>query len=451
MPPPTKRPGPPVPDPDWEKDFHPAQAGAQGPESRDPLLAHAVLHRAEPEPIDLDLFDELSDLERTTVPPPEAMQDHVARMMAEASLFEEFDDTGDRPTPLVEVPDGVTSVVDSAQDSMPAALRFPTPVTQPIPKYPGPPPNERAPAQRPAASALVAHPPEAIPRREPKPVMAPQHAREKPPAAAPIAAVQVKQVSRAAAASPARAEASGPASDESPSIPGVLVQRNGKGSGQYSAVMPRSPAKARSEVPPRKAAEAPDDRPTTPTASKPSEPRIDSLDFSDLPAVFALDGLDVDDPALSEPAISPPVISPPFDSADLERAGAELAIAERVAAIDARISAGEYGPALMLAEAALEEHPSASAIVSQAESCRDVLYHRYLERLGASDHVPRLLVKHSAITALSLDHRAGFLLSCVDGGSTIEEIIDVSAMPRLDAVRILYELVQEGVIEMAPR
>jgi hypothetical protein len=159
------------------------------------------------------------------------------------------------------------------------------------------------------------------------------------------------------------------------------------------------------------------------------------------------------DPAISSVPLpwSDAVISPPFDSEDLRRSPPRNAPADKVSAIEARIAAGDYGRALVLAEAALEEHPGDPAVSRHADSCRDMLYKRYLERLGASDHVPQLAVLKGAITGLSLDHRAGFLLSCVDGGSTVEEIIDVSAMPRLDAVRILYELVQEGVVEMKAR
>ena len=47
---------------------------------------------------------------------------------------------------------------------------------------------------------------------------------------------------------------------------------------------------------------------------------------------------------------------------------------------------------------------------------------------------------------LHLDHRAGFLLSCIDGMSSIDDILDVSGMRELDALRILFELVQENVI-----
>ena len=49
---------------------------------------------------------------------------------------------------------------------------------------------------------------------------------------------------------------------------------------------------------------------------------------------------------------------------------------------------------------------------------------------------------------LSLDHRAGFLLSCVDGRMTVEELIDVSCMSELDALRILCDLRDRGAIAM---
>src|SRR5262249_44217095 len=131
------------------------------------------------------------------------------------------------------------------------------------------------------------------------------------------------------------------------------------------------------------------------------------------------------------------------------KAGALPGLSDKVAAIEARFSAGDYGRALVLAESALDVHPGDAAGTQDAEGGRHMLYERYLERLGAADSVPRLLLERGSITGLALDHRAGFLLSCVDGTSTIEELIDVSAMPKLEAVRILYELVQEGVIEMA--
>ena len=48
---------------------------------------------------------------------------------------------------------------------------------------------------------------------------------------------------------------------------------------------------------------------------------------------------------------------------------------------------------------------------------------------------------------LSLDHRAGFLLSLVDGRSTVDEVLDMSGMSELEALRLLLQLLQQNVIK----
>ena len=50
---------------------------------------------------------------------------------------------------------------------------------------------------------------------------------------------------------------------------------------------------------------------------------------------------------------------------------------------------------------------------------------------------------------LSLDHRAGFLLSLVDGQSTVDEILDISGMTRLDALKIINDLAERQVVRLA--
>jgi hypothetical protein len=72
----------------------------------------------------------------------------------------------------------------------------------------------------------------------------------------------------------------------------------------------------------------------------------------------------------------------------------------------------------------------------------------YAARIGPMDQVATVAVPPDQITWLSLDHRAGFLLSLVDGVSSIEEILDISGMTRLDALRIMYTLVQQNVITL---
>ncbi len=64
------------------------------------------------------------------------------------------------------------------------------------------------------------------------------------------------------------------------------------------------------------------------------------------------------------------------------------------------------------------------------------------------DRVPVVMVATEQLRWLSIDHRAGFLLSHIDGVSSLEMILDVSGMPLLDALKILCELVQQRVITL---
>ena len=50
------------------------------------------------------------------------------------------------------------------------------------------------------------------------------------------------------------------------------------------------------------------------------------------------------------------------------------------------------------------------------------------------------------VSLLPLDHREGFLLSLVDGVTSIETILDVCAMPADEALEILNSLVDRGVL-----
>jgi hypothetical protein len=110
--------------------------------------------------------------------------------------------------------------------------------------------------------------------------------------------------------------------------------------------------------------------------------------------------------------------------------------------------ARNYSSALVLAETVLVSDPGHATARRCAESCRDMLGQKYLSRLGGRDNVPRVIMTPEELRFLSLDHRAGFLLSFVDGSMSLDEVLDVSSMPELDALRILFELRMQGVIEI---
>ena len=113
-----------------------------------------------------------------------------------------------------------------------------------------------------------------------------------------------------------------------------------------------------------------------------------------------------------------------------------------------RYAVGDFTGALVIAESVLETDPEDIEARRYAQSCREVLTQMYAARLGALDQIVSVAIPADQIRWLSLDHRAGFLLSLVDGMSSIEEILDVSGMSRLDALRIMYTLVQQRVIAL---
>jgi hypothetical protein len=56
------------------------------------------------------------------------------------------------------------------------------------------------------------------------------------------------------------------------------------------------------------------------------------------------------------------------------------------------------------------------------------------------------MVPDAEVRWLGLDHRAGFLLSRIDGVATVDELVDVSGMGRLEALKILAELLEAKAI-----
>lgn len=113
-----------------------------------------------------------------------------------------------------------------------------------------------------------------------------------------------------------------------------------------------------------------------------------------------------------------------------------------------RFAVGDFAGALEAAEKVLAATPGHAEADRVADECRESLAHLCENKLGSLDRVPFVVVAREELKFLALDHRAGFLLSHVDGVSTLETILDVSGMPRLDAMRILVELVQKRVVAL---
>ncbi|MBX3259843.1 MAG: hypothetical protein KF782_09135 [Labilithrix sp.] len=135
-------------------------------------------------------------------------------------------------------------------------------------------------------------------------------------------------------------------------------------------------------------------------------------------------------------------------------ADAALALASEVALeLDAVLSddaeVDPYGGLIPVDDDAIGSEPAGEA------SCEDHTAVAYASadssRLAAmtSSRVPRLLVGPKEISKLPMDPRAAFILGHIDGIQSMEEILDVCAMPEAEALELIERLRALGVIALS--
>jgi len=114
-----------------------------------------------------------------------------------------------------------------------------------------------------------------------------------------------------------------------------------------------------------------------------------------------------------------------------------------------RLAASDYRGALIAAEAHLLHHPLCADAVDCAQIAGSELRRLYLARLGSLGRVPRIAIGLHGLLGSSLDFRAGFVVSRIDGRASLEEIVERCGLPALDTLGILSELYLQRVIELS--
>ena len=104
--------------------------------------------------------------------------------------------------------------------------------------------------------------------------------------------------------------------------------------------------------------------------------------------------------------------------------------------------------ALRHAELILGRTPDNEQAQRIATSCRARLIQLYSSKLGRLDRVVLVALGDSQLRWLGLDHRSGFLLSRIDGQSTVDELLDICGMPRLEGLKTLAYLLERGAIRL---
>jgi len=83
-----------------------------------------------------------------------------------------------------------------------------------------------------------------------------------------------------------------------------------------------------------------------------------------------------------------------------------------------------------------------------ADNCQRRLLNLYSSKIGGMKSVLRRAMDDMELRWLGLDHRSAFLLSRVDGVASVEEVLDVCGMPRLEALKTLVDLLDRGAIRV---
>jgi tRNA A-37 threonylcarbamoyl transferase component Bud32 len=142
------------------------------------------------------------------------------------------------------------------------------------------------------------------------------------------------------------------------------------------------------------------------------------------------------------------------ERAQADSAGASrIAVEVRSAAESARqaFDRGNLVEAALLAEMVVDlAHDALDPRVVPALARQTELLERILiARLGGISRVLRADSRSPSLSRLKLTPEDAFLLSRIDDGLTLEETLDVSAMPRLATLRLLTRLLRSGALMQA--
>ncbi|HEY5936299.1 MAG TPA: hypothetical protein VIU61_16725 [Kofleriaceae bacterium] len=108
--------------------------------------------------------------------------------------------------------------------------------------------------------------------------------------------------------------------------------------------------------------------------------------------------------------------------------------------------AGDFEGAVAAVDLALAEDPNSALAQKLIHRHRDVVMAVLTSFLGNLERIPVLARPLHELANAPISPRAAFLLSRVDGILSLEEILDVSGMPRIEAMRYLCQLFLRGIL-----
>ena len=102
--------------------------------------------------------------------------------------------------------------------------------------------------------------------------------------------------------------------------------------------------------------------------------------------------------------------------------------------------------AVTAVDLALSEDPNSALAQKLIHRNREAILNAFQAFLGDLQRTPSLARPLHELSSAPISPRAAFLLSRVDGTLSLDEILDVSGMPRLEAYRYLCQLLLRGIL-----
>ncbi|TMQ06128.1 MAG: hypothetical protein E6J91_38685 [Deltaproteobacteria bacterium] len=102
--------------------------------------------------------------------------------------------------------------------------------------------------------------------------------------------------------------------------------------------------------------------------------------------------------------------------------------------------------AVTAVDLALSEDPNSALAQKLIHRNRETIMTAFQSFLGDLQRTPSLARPLHELGSAPISPRAAFLLSRVDGTLSLDEILDVSGMPRLEAYRYLCQLFLRGIL-----
>jgi tetratricopeptide (TPR) repeat protein len=112
------------------------------------------------------------------------------------------------------------------------------------------------------------------------------------------------------------------------------------------------------------------------------------------------------------------------------------------------IAAEQFEESLELLQRAAEASEFCIELEATIELVRSNLFATYRRSIGDLSRIPTLVADLAEITKFNLPKDAGFLLSLVDGATSLDNLMTVSGMDAFEVLRTTKNLIDVGIVEM---